>query len=1083
MKQKIYKHLSQQDHILFRSNLYTGCGTELKKDNMFLIENDQVVHREVEYSPLLLKMFDEIILNASDHANNDKGTTKIEIVVSSEEISIKNDYTSEFGIPISKHDETGKDTLELLFGVLNSSGNYDDDEERTSAGLNGLGSKLTNIFSSKFTVVNNNDGRKQTIIWKNNMSEIVSNKTIKGKKTGSLDITFIPDFERLNMTQKINDEMKNILLWRTTEIASLSPNLKFTFNSQKIGNSFSNFVKSIAKENKYIHHNPENWNIGCIEGDLFPDNTLAYCNKIRNYSGGTHMNYVLSSISKELKTIMKKDISSLITTKLLNSNFTFIISATINKPDFPSQSKDSVTTKESLLPKLEIPKKMLTFISTVLEPILAGKNGLKEAKELKKTDGAKISKIFGIPTLQDATFAGTKKSKDCVLFLTEGLSAVAFAKVGIAHLKKRDVFGCFPLKGKLLNVRDISTQKITDNVEISSLKRIIGLQSGLDYSIDKNFNTLRYQKIVALADSDLDGVHIKGLLLNFFESQFKGLVQREGFLTQFISPAVICKKGKETLRFYSNPEYKIWQDGKSSTELNKWTIDYLKGLSSSQDTDIESYFDLYDDHLKLFDIPEDVDTLDRSFNKKRALDRKEWLQDYNSQDILEYSPTVKKIKLDDYIDKELKHFSMFDNIRSIPKLMDGMKPSQRKIIYSLLTHYKNVKKEKISTLAAGISEKTKYHHGNVSLECALVNMAQAFTGSNNIPLVQGYGNFGTRYMMGSDAGSSRYIFGSIADITRLIFNQDDIDLVTKNVDDGKEVEPEFLLPIVPLCILQTISGIGSGYSSNIPSFNIIDVIKELKKRIQREDTSTYQEINPYYKGFKGKIVKVDGIFKQKLDDCIEIDGNDITINEIPIGTSIFQFKELIEKLITEALVLDYEDLSGKNEPKFTIKTKDVMEKEDVIELLKLKKDISVSNMTLFGTDGNLKKYDSTSEIIDEFFQKRILWYQKRKDNQLRLLDNRCKELEITRDFISAIVTKQIDLSSMTNAEIKEFLEVKQWNEYQDKLLSLPIRSMTSEKIKKLDDEWSEVCEDLHVIQNTSIEDMWINDLNQLLSEL
>jgi DNA topoisomerase-2 len=215
------------------------------------------------------------------------------------------------------------------------------------------------------------------------------------------------------------------------------------------------------------------------------------------------------------------------------------------------------------------------------------------------------------------------------------------------------------------------------------------------------------------------------------------------------------------------------------------------------------------------------------------------------------------ITLKDMVNKELIHFSVYDNARSIPNYIDGLKPSQRKILYYMLK--KNITENiKVAQLSGYVSAETSYHHGEVSLQKAIVCMAQNFIGANNINLLYPSGNFGTRPFGGSDASSARYIFTRLDKITKVVFNDKDSDLLKYLEDDGQTIEPEFFLPIIPMILVNGCEGIGTGYSTFIPCYSPLQIIDNLiyiiDNKGQVDDSSELTELIPYYKNFKGEIV-------------------------------------------------------------------------------------------------------------------------------------------------------------------------------------------------------------------------------------
>ena len=457
----------------------------------------------------------------------------------------------------------------------------------------------------------------------------------------------------------------------------------------------------------------------------------------------------------------------------------------------------------------------------------------------KKTDGKKSGSIRGIKKLDDANFAGTHRSHECTLILTEGDSAKAMAIAGLSELG-RDKYGVFPLKGKVLNVRDITESKISNNEEIKNLKQIIGLESGKTYDNNKS---LRYGSVMFLTDQDTDGYHIKGLLINLFNCKWKSLYEMKGFIKSMATPIVKATKGSNEIQFYNLSDYEKWKVNKDN---KGWSIKYYKGLGTSSRDEAKEYFK----NMKSITYTVDElseDSIKKAFAKERADDRKDWLKPYKSENVLELEEGNNDITYTTFIDKELIHFSHADNIRSIPHIIDGLKPSQRKVLYA--SFLKNITKDiKVSQFTGYISEKTSYHHGEMSLQGTIISMAQNFVGSNNIELLVPSGQFGTRLQMGKDSASPRYIFTRLNDITNKIYIKSDEPILKYLDDDGFSIEPEKFVPIIPMILVNGTIGIGTGWSTNVPQYNPKDLIDQIKRLNNNEEL---KELSPYYRDFKG----------------------------------------------------------------------------------------------------------------------------------------------------------------------------------------------------------------------------------------
>jgi hypothetical protein len=291
----------------------------------------------------------------------------------------------------------------------------------------------------------------------------------------------------------------------------------------------------------------------------------------------------------------------------------------------------------------------------------------------------------------------------------------------------------------MLNVREATVKQLTENEEISNLKKIIGLRQGAKYDNNDEFSSLRYGRIIILTDQDTDGSHIKGLVMNMFHCVWPELVQREGFITSMSTPIVKAFKNKDIKTFYNLTEYEDWLE---SNPIG-WKIKYYKGLGTSTASEAKEYFVDINDKLIKYNWEDDEDennALTLAFQKNRADDRKEWLMSYDRNEILTYEE--REVSYNDFIHKDLKHFSNYDNSRSIPHIMDGFKPSQRKILYGAFLRGLDKDEVKVAQLAGFVSDKAAYHHGEMSLNGAIVGMAQDFVGSNNINTLAPLGQFG-----------------------------------------------------------------------------------------------------------------------------------------------------------------------------------------------------------------------------------------------------------------------------------------------------------------------------------------------------
>ena len=471
-----------------------------------------------------------------------------------------------------------------------------------------------------------------------------------------------------------------------------------------------------------------------------------------------------------------------------------------------------------------------------------------------------------------------------------------------------------------------------------------------------------------MADQDHDGSHIKGLILNALHVLFPSLLERPNFIKAFITPIVKIKLKKKDpkkaineISFYTIPDYEQWRQ-EQGDEVTKWNVKYYKGLGTSTALEARDYFTNLDSHIVPFRWGGDLDgeRLDMAFRKSRAEDRKQWLSrpllsssnnidndnntntnnntnnDYdtaidNSDEALceeQNNISMHSLNKDkegttmaSFVDNELVLFSHADNIRSIPSVVDGLKPSQRKVLYACFKRKLITNEIKVAQLAGYVSEHTAYHHGEASLQSTITNMAQTFVGSNNIPLLYPSGQFGTRLQGGKDAASPRYIFTKLMNSARKIFPADDDPLLNYKDDDGLLVEPIHYVPIIPMALVNGCDGIGTGWSTSIPRYNPIDLIhwidnkinielgKEEKKNSKDDDVENQKYIIPWVNGFVGSIEELPMNGKDlknrrfRSTGLIEqLNSTTLEITELPIGRWTDDMKNILSKLVSNNTV-------------------------------------------------------------------------------------------------------------------------------------------------------------------------------------
>ena len=582
-----------------------------------------------------------------------------------------------------------------------------------------------------------------------------------------------------------------------------------------------------------------------------------------------------------------------------------------------------------------------------------------------------------------------------------------------------------------------------------------------------------------------DGSHIKGLIINIFDTYWPELLDMD-FLYEFITPIVKIKKGTVVKYFYRISDYQKW---KSTNSEVGWYIKWIKGLGTIEPPEAKLFFKDIAKHLIRFnasDFKKEEGLIDLAFNKKRVEDRKQWLLGYKPG--IELDKFKTKQTYDSFFNNEFIEFSMADNIRSIPSVMDGLKPSQRKILYTLFE--RNFKNEvKVELLMGSILELSAYHHGPASLEGSIVGMAQNFVGSNNINLLDPNGEYGTRLKGGKDASASRYIFTKLSPLTRDIFKQDDDEILEYLVDDGFKVEPRFYTPIIPMVLVNGSDGIGTGWSSYTPQFNPTDVITYIENKLKLKKKNI--ELIPWFKGFKGEIVAdLDntryisrGIFKR-------LPKSRLNILELPIFTWNEKYYEYLDKLIDEKYIKDYDKYCTDENVNIIISLSDeifeTLTDEVIIKKFNLESYISMNNMTLFDENSKIKTYKDQYDIIDSFIDLRINYYTTRKQNILSKLEEQKKYTINKMKFINCVLKKEIVFENKTKDVIIKQIESKKIEKYKDSydfLINISIISFSKEKLDELKQSYEKIKLEIERVTSISETDMWILELEDLKKKI
>jgi len=1126
----------------------------------------KMVKQTISYIPGLLKIFDEPLVNIPDHKRRNTGMTRVKIDIDQATgiIEMSNNGTS---IPCEIHPIEKIYVPEMVFFHPLTGSNYNDEIERLGGGRNGFGSKLTFIFSKwvkilikdhtrriKYSQMVENtklkDGSVKTTIHEPKIRAIKIAKSLDSTEIANKDlvqITFLPDYEFFNLT--CMDEVHyKVFLTRALEVAgtflSSEKDVLVYVNSKCVSTqlcrNFKQYVDLYTIECVYEAVNSR-WEIAVSVASESGVQT-SFVNSIHTYAGGSHVKYIedqlLNGIRDEIipKVFSKAEVASFDGSKIpkrirafLKDEIHLFVNCLIVNPTFDTQSKEKLTIKkEKFKSDCVIEEKFINKViskldlQTKLENWKLKKDGSVLSTMMNDTKSLvnKKKRSVDVPKLQDANDAGTKDSMHCTLIIVEGDSAMSSVKSGLSVLG-RDRWGIFPIRGKLLNCLDSSSQQIANNVELKDLFIALGAYPGM-----KDRTKLRYGHVMLMRDMDHDGTHIQMLLIGDFFALVPDLVKQDEFFSTFDTPLLIISKGKEEKYFMTMGEFHLFE---SQNSIKGWKIKYIKGLGTLETRHVLYLFSRVADYRYYFTYSgakcdEAINFAMGKATKKLSDSRKEFLK-LNKNKILqiingELDRSAYRInnhlKFCDFVYNEYLEHVVKSNRRSIPALLDGFKTSQRKVMYVAIMR-KLYEEIKVAQLAASVAENSCYGHGETSLCGTVVGMAQNIIGKNNLSLLKDCGQFGKREHGGKDAAKERYIFTYLKAVARKIFHPDDDELLEYLCEEGQSIEPLHFQPIIPMVLVNGSSGIGTFYSSTIPNYNVHELVECIKILLNLKQDSTDEEkldaipeLHPYYKYFKGQIFQMEPQKYKTFGVLREIDNETLQITELPIDVWTSDYKEnfLHAKLLHPKKIIDVKTNQIENLPPLIEDMKEYHTEFDLNFIIKISKeqrlhltdpeiypaglyqafkltsDLCTSNMVLFNAKHEIEKFESPKHIIVAFFNERIKLYYKRKDFILNKLEKQMQFISQKVLFKNLVISNQ--LITFNKAEEKIVDEMKKFNipdvennEYSN-LLAMPLKSFTIKGIEKLEAELNEKTILYNIIKEKTIKIIYEEDLRDFL---
>jgi DNA topoisomerase-2 len=1053
----MYQRKTPLEHVLIRPDTYVGS-TETLEHEIWLRRDDGADARfalsTARFVPALYKVFDEILVNALDNRQRDPSTSRLDVVVDVPRncVSVRNDGR---GIPVVLHASEGIYVPELVLGHLLTGSNFDDSVAKVTGGRNGFGAKLCNIFSRRFSIdtVDAARGLRYRQTWRDNMTRCEP-PIVEAAPSGASNYTLVefePDLARFGggaMRSLADTDVVRVWRRRASDAAACAPGLAVTWNGAPVEpRSFEEYASlhdavDVKGGAKLLFERRPRWQVGVGVARVSLQSLSAsggacaaqvsFVNGIATTRGGTHVAHVADVVSQcVLRAIEKrrKDLQPRLAN--IRGALAVFISCNINNPSFDSQTKETLTTR---VDDFGEPFEM----SDAFAQRVVDESGIVEAvvhqlelRQLRRMDAATAGKksvrgaLLGLPKLQDAHYAGSDKAGECCLILTEGDSAKALAVAGLSELG-RDRYGVYPLRGKLLNVRDAASQRVLDNAELSAVKTILGLKMSDDGQGGKPAK-LRYGRVMLMTDQDADGSHIKGLFINYIHTFWPQLLKGNRFLEEFVTPIVKATRrvgGAETKAFFTVREFEQWRLALPAPERRKWTHKYYKGLGTSTAAEAREYFGNVDRHRLRFlwggseapapasDAPDAEDALiEMAFARDRVDERKAWLDRYVGDDnedaitVIDHSRAA--LSYAEFVNHELVLFSRLSLVRAVPRLLDGLKPGQRKVLYACFRR-KLTQEIKVAQLAGYVAEHTNYHHGEAALSATIIGMAQDYCGSNNVPLLVPAGQFGTRLLGGKDAASPRYLFTRLAPVARLLYREIDDGMLRLAVEDGDRVQPITYAPIVPVVLLNGAQGVGTGWSTAVPSFHPLDVAENVERTLAGQPLKA---LLPWWRHFAGTVHAVDAVRGELVTRGVAraTGKTTIEITELPVGRWTTTQKEYLEEMVEIGTVESFRELHTEHSVHFVVTVSPRHRKElggtnkALMRSFRLESTLSLRNMHLFDSQGRLQHFETAEDIVRAFVRERLPYYERRLERQLVTLTVECDVLRIRGEFARFMV--------------------------------------------------------------------------------
>lgn len=842
---------------------------------------------------------------------------------------------------------------------------------------------------------------------------------------------------------------------------------------------------------------------------------VAFVNGIR-CCGGTHVKHVeariVELVRQRVAVKLSKDNQIVVKPQAVIGRLMIVMACLCSKKAFTSQAKEVLSTPLKDLGFCWVPSNsfqtaLLDKTSLVTDVIAVATEKQTAANQKSATNRSSTSRI-------EKYDPPAKGAGDKTLLVVEGVSAKAFATSG---LQNRLRHGIYPLGGKLMNARSSSDLQISANKEIRDLCNILQLTPGCEYT-EEQVAKLPYNTLTILTDQDSDGIHILGLIVSFMHHSFPSLLRvRPDYVRRFFTPLVkaIPTKGADPISFYSLKALKEWQDQTPADLRRQTEYRYFKGLGTSNSQEARECFVHEKRHtMTLRYTGEECDkALETYFGKGHAEERKLMIGDaYDITNQVDFAEP--EITYTDVVQKDLVHFARYDTARSIPSLIDGCKIVIRKVMYYALCKVKS--RSKVAQVGAAVAAFTHYVHGESSVTESVVGIAQEHVGTNNLAYLLPSGQFGSRHLPPSKHSAVRYLHTEVQPIAFKMFRKEDADLLDYAHEEGHKVEPEYFVPVVPTILINGGCGIGTGYSTAIPCHNPLDVFAACKL-IATDQSAELPEICPHWDGFTGDVIRTETGYTTVGRYTVNDEHDMLTITELPVSKWIENYISWVKQMLMTAdddkkrkrhsgsrpLVLDIFNGSTEHHVHIELTTDPEVLRQlraagesTLLKTLQLYSHFSTNNMWGFDEKNKIVKIKDVREVVRMHSRVRLQLYATRLRHQIAI---KREETEITGDtlrYVTMVVHRELLLfREVGGARLHEELEHDLVaHEFCPRALppgggpsfgylhSLPIRSLTAEKIAELAEKLERLRQELAVLENTTPQQLWCQELDEVARE-